>query len=362
MNEKEPREHDAALSARIGTPAAKILIVDDEPAVCEILSRWLDSEGYNCHTANSAKEALKLIRSDSFGLLVLDIRMPEKSGIELLSTTRQRFPDMAVIMVTAVDDRKTAILALELGAYGYVIKPFEQNEVIISVISALERRRLVLESRDYERSLEQRVREQTEDVRISRREICLRLMAAQQYHHDETGAHIRRIGRYAEVLAGRVGYSGEQAEMLCLAAPLHDVGKIGVPDTVLLKPGELTQDERDTMKPHTTIGGRILEGSTGPLVNMSRDIALRHHEKWNGSGYPDGLLGDDIPEPARIVAILDVYDALLHDRVYRPAVPEEKALQISTDGRGSHFDPRVVDVFMQVLPELRRIREELKEQ
>ncbi len=341
---------------------ARLLIVDDESQVCRLLARWLEPAGFECAQAANAEQALELLEANTFSLLIADIRLPGKSGIELLSTTRQRFPDVAVIMVTAVDDRKTAILALELGAYGYVIKPFEQNEVIINVISALERRRLALESRDYERSLEQRVREQTEDVRISRREICLHLMAAQQYHHDETGAHIRRIGRYAEVLAGRMGYYEEQAEMLCLAAPLHDVGKIAVPDTVLLKPGELTQDERDTMKTHTTIGGRILEGSTVPLVNMSRDIALRHHEKWNGSGYPDGLLGEDIPEPARIVAVLDVYDALLHDRVYRPAVSEEEALEIITDGRGSHFDPRVVDVFMQVLPELRRIREELKEQ
>ncbi|MFH0965065.1 MAG: HD domain-containing phosphohydrolase [Planctomycetota bacterium] len=339
--------------------AVKILIVDDEPYIREILSRWLGAEGHECHTAATVDEGWDLLEKNGFSLIVTDIMMPGKSGIQLLTMAREHHSDVPVVMVTGVDDRKTAIRALELGAYGYVIKPFEQNEVVISVVNALERHRLLVSSREYEQRLEEKVREQTEDVRASREEIALRLMAAQEYRHDETGAHIRRIGLYAEALAQQMGRPPEYVELLRLSAPIHDVGKVGVPDAILLKPGSLTDEETKIMKTHTTIGGRILEGSSVPLVIASHDIALWHHEKSDGTGYPQGLTRNDIPEMARIVAILDVYDALVHKRVYREAVPEEKAMALMTEGRSAHFDEDIFDCFLDNLPRIREIRREI---
>jgi len=344
-----------------GAPASKILIVDDEPFVREILSRWLDSEGYNCHVAANAEQAWQPLQRGDFSLLVTDIRMPGKSGIELLAMAKEQFPDLAVIMVTAVDDRNTAIRTLELGAYGYVTKPLEKNEVIINVVNALERRRLALESRQYELRLREKVREQTEDIRASREEIVLRLMAAQEYRHDETGGHIHRMGLYCEAVAKKMGHPQEYTEMLRLTAPMHDVGKIAISDLILMKPGKLTDAEFEIMKTHTITGAHILEGTTLPILNLARDIALYHHEKWDGSGYPEGLAELDIPEASRIVAVVDVYDALVHERVYRPAMPGKDALAIIVDGRGKHFDPRILDTFLETLPDLRRIREEISE-
>ena len=339
-----------------------ILVVDDEASVARVVSRWLSAEGYECEQASGGREALEALRRREFALVVTDIMMPGMSGIELLEQVRNAFPETAVFMLTAVDDRKTATTALELGAYGYMIKPVEQNELLISVTNVLERRRLTLLSKRYESELEEKVSEQTEELRTSREDISLRLMAAQQYRHDETGAHIRRLGLYAEAMARQMDKSIAESEMLRLAAPMHDVGKIGVPDAILLKPGKLTDEEFDTMKSHTTIGGRIMEGSKVPLVNVSRDIALSHHEKWDDSGYPQGLSGEDIPEFASIEAVLDVYDALSHDRVYRPAMPEEETLAVIAGARGAHFEPRLVDTFMDTLPELRRIRAEVKDE
>ena len=357
LTKLDPLTSDQVQQAR----SDRILIVDDEPDVREILSRWLAREGYQCATVANADEACEQLRDGNFALLVTDIMMPGVSGIDLLSTVKQKFPDVAVLMATAADDRETAIEALEIGAFGYIVKPFERNEVAINVVSALERRRLVLASQQYEQRLEERVREQTEDIRRSREEILLRLIAAQELRHDETGAHIRRIGLYSEVLASRMGRPEHHAETLRLASPMHDVGKIGIPDAILLKPGKLDDDEWHIMETHTMIGERILEGTSISLLHTAEQIAIAHHEKWDGSGYPKGLAGEDIPESARIVAVLDVYDALVNDRVYRPAVPEQDALAIMDRGRGSHFDPDIYDAFRAALPELRVIQSRLRD-
>jgi len=339
---------------------ASILIVDDEPFMRDLISRWLCPEGYDCSTAASAEDAWDLLQRDSFSLVISDIKLPAKSGIDLLETIKNELQDVAVLMITGVDDRRTAIRALELGAYGYVVKPLEQNEVIINVLNALGRRRLSLEAKEQERMLQEKVRRQTEEIRVSREEIALRLIAAQEYRHDETGAHIRRIGLYAETVGKAMSYPEEHTEMLRLTAPMHDVGKIGIPDSILLKPGKLTPQEWDIMKRHTAIGAQILGGKSVPHLSLARDIALSHHEKWDGSGYSQGLSGRDIPEAARIVAIVDVYDALVHDRVYRPAFPEDRALDIMEKDRGAHFDPDLFAVFVQVLPRLRQIRSRIR--
>ena len=337
--------------------SARILVVDDDPYVCALLSRWLSAEGHACAEASNAEEAAAALRQDAFSLVILDIRMPGLSGMDLLAQISDRHEDVAVIMVTAVDDRSTAIRALELGAYGYLIKPFDKNEVIINVVNALARRRLTLESRDYGRRLEEQVRERTADVHRSQAEIILRLMSASEYRDDETGAHIRRIGLYVAAMAEKMDWKRSDVDAIRLAAPMHDLGKIGVKDSILLKPGKLTAEEFEIVKTHSAIGARILSGTDIPLLTIARDVALLHHEKWDGSGYPNGVAGKAIPECARLVAIADVYDALVNDRVYRPAFPEEKAIAIMTEERGRHFDPEIFDLFLSVLPELRHIRE-----
>jgi len=358
MSEEGQPPRDAHAPGQSPSQAPATLIVDDEPPVCEMMSRWLRAEGYQVHSAHCAEEALELLGRRRFDLLILDIGLPGRSGIELLSITRQQFPDMAVVMVSGVADRRTAVHALELGAYGYLAKPFEQNELIINVVSALERRRLVLASREYEQRLEAKVREQTREIRHSREEMCLRLMAALESRHGETGMHVRRIGLGADLIGKALGLGRARRELLRLAAPMHDIGKIAVPDAILLKPGKLDAREWQLMQSHTTSGAQMLAGSNIPVLDVAARIALCHHERWDGSGYPAGLVAQRIPLEARIVAIVDVYDALMHDRVYRPAMGEEAALELIQKQR-SAFDPDVFESFLSLLSQLRRIREDL---
>lgn len=341
---------------------AKILVVDDEPNICDLLSRWLTSEGYECTTALSGQAALDYLQSDEFHLVVSDIMMPGMSGVDLLTVIKPLFPDVAVIMVTAVDDRNTAILTLELGAYGYIIKPFDRNEILINVANALERRRLNLLGQEYERSLELEVEQRTKQVREREEEIIFRLLSATGQRDDETGGHVRRIGLYACEIAKKLGWKSQDAEQIRLAAPMHDVGKIGIPDNILRKPGRYTPEEFEIMKQHTEIGARILDGSNVPLIQMAKDIALCHHERWDGSGYPKGLEKDQIPESARIVAVVDVYDALVHDRIYRPALTEEQAISLMMAGSGDHFGPEIFDCFRAMLPAIRQIRDAFQEE
>lgn len=340
--------------------AGRILIVDDEPYIREILSRWLVDEGYDCEQAADTDAALDALSRSDLQLMISDIRMPGRSGLELLDETRKRFPDLAVIMLTAVDDRGTAIRTLEAGAYGYVIKPFDRNELLISVVNAMERRRLALLSNHYQQRLEHDVRERTAQLRLREEEVALRLITAAEHRDAETGAHIRRIGLYAEIIARARGWSDDDAEELRLAAPMHDVGKIGIPDHILLKPGSLTSKEFSIIERHTTMGAAILAGSHIPLLRLAREIALTHHERWDGGGYPVGLADEEIPEAGRIVAVADVYDALVHTRIYRPALPEQHALQLMRHARGRQFDPAIFDTFFDVLPDLREIRSRLE--
>ncbi len=340
-------------------PSGRILVVDDELIYTRLCTRLLGEEGYACDTAASGEKALPKLDGGSFDLLISDINMPGMSGLDLLAEVRERDPNLAIIMVTAVDDRATAIQCLKLGAFGYIMKPLHHDELVINVVNALERRRLVLASLDHQRWLENEVQRQTADVRLREEEISIRLVAAGEYRDPETGAHIRRIGMYAEVLARTLGWDESAVELLRLAAPMHDVGKIGIPDQILLKPGKLTDDEFKIMKDHSRIGAELLAGSDVALMRLAQEIALSHHEKWDGGVYPIGPSGEEIPAGGRLVAIIYVYDALVHDRVYRAAMPEEKALELMKEGRGSHFDPKMFDVFLELLPEFRKIREQV---
>ena len=340
--------------------APRVLIVDDEPYIRELIQRCLELEGYECNTAPHAEAALAELDADAYQLLVSDIHMPGMSGMELLATVRTRHPDLAVLMVTGVDDRKVGIQALRLGAFGYLIKPFDVNELAINAANALQRRQLTLLSQATQDRLEGEVRRRTTQIRRREEEIALRLVAAAEYRDPDTGAHVRRIGLYAATLAQLLRWPASRIDDLRVAAMMHDIGKIGVPDSILLKPGPLLPDEFEILKQHTVIGGRILERSDIPLLEMAREIALWHHERWEGGGYPGGFGGERIPESARIVAVCDVSDALVHDRVYRRALPEPQVLELMRGQRGRHFDPRMLDAFLGQLDAFRDIREQVQ--
>jgi putative two-component system response regulator len=337
-------------------PHEHILVVDDEPPIRKLILHWLRAEGCSCRDAGNAREALEMLAREPFALVLSDIAMPGLSGLDFLATVRRRFLDDGVVMVTGANDRKTVLKALEGGAYGYVIKPLHETELFVQVAGALERRRLDLASRLQETRLTREVHDHTTALRRREEEIALRLVAASEYRDEDTGAHIRRIGLYAATIGKELGWGPRAADDIRVAAPMHDIGKIGVPDGILFKTGRLSREEFEVVKTHTLIGDAILDTADVPLLQMARTIALSHHEKWDASGYPHGHGGTDIPESARIVAVIDVYDALVHDRVYRAAMPEEKALAIMKAERDTHFDPHIFDCFLRVLPELREIR------
>jgi putative two-component system response regulator len=299
------------------------------------------------------------------------MNMPGDSGMDLVAALLVDDPDLATIMVTGVDDTLLAKVALEIGAYGYVIKPFESNEILISVANALRRRDLEMENRRHRDTLEQMVAERTrelwsavneleqtkKDLRVSQAETIERLAIAAEYRDDETARHIHRMSRYSELLVRRTGGGDDRAEFVRLASIMHDVGKIGIPDHILLKPGKLTPEEYATMQGHAEIGHRILVDSNSALLDLAASIALTHHEKIDGSGYPSGLAGDEIPFEGRVAAIADVFDALTTDRIYRRAFPIGEAVEMMKAGRGSHFDADLLDDFLDSLPLVLEIKE-----
>ncbi|HMK36444.1 MAG TPA: HD domain-containing phosphohydrolase [Desulfomonilaceae bacterium] len=342
---------------------ARILIVDDEPYICELLARWITSEGHRCVVTFSAEAALEILDGQSFELVITDIMMPGMSGLDLLATIKKAHPDTAVIMVTAVDDRKTGVLALELGAFGYVIKPFEKNEVLINVSNALQRRQFTLLYRQYDRNLSEHVDRQSEHVRQGE-QILLKMIAEAGRRHGETEAHLLRVGRCSSLLADALaaGWTMKQCQDISLAAALHDIGKIGIPDSILMKPGNLTHEEITIMQTHTVLAEKLLGISDSSALVMGRSVALYHHENWDGSGYPKGLTGEAIPQEARITAVCDTYDALTRKRSYRDAWTEEDALAIMVEQKGKRFEPKILDVFFDVLPAIRQLFTELHDE
>ena len=347
----------------------RVFIIDDEPVIRMILRRRLLADGYYCEQADSAEEALNRLANNSADLVILDIKMPGKSGAELLPEIRASFPDTAVIMVTAITDTNIAIQCMRDGAYDYITKPFNLDEVAISVQLALERRRLELENRAYQQHLEEMVSERTtelkqavEKIKLASLDTIHRLSRAAEYKDKDTGAHIQRMSQYSTAIARRMGLGDRDVENILYAAPMHDIGKIGIPDHILLKPGKLNSDEWQIMKQHITIGAQILEGSDAEFIELAKVIALTHHERWDGSGYPKGLKGSKIPLVGRLVGIADVFDALISRRPYKKPFSMEKSFDIIKKGRGSHFDPEVVDAFFAIKNEILSIREKYKDE
>lgn len=341
---------------------AGILVVDDDPRICELVCRWLTREGHSCMSAESGEGAVKLLRENRYDLVVTDIMMPGMSGVDLLTYVKSQFPEVAVLMLTAVDDRETALMTFELGAYGYILKPFHGDDILLHVANALERRRVMLVSRDYERDLERKIREKDREVRGLEEELVHRLNSTADSHRDETKAHSKRVGEISGLLARHLRWPPELVERIRLAAQLHDLGKIGIPDAILLKRGILSFEEGEILKKHTIIGAQILDKSEFPLLRLAKDIALAHHERWDGGGYPQGLARQYIPESARIVAVADTYDILTHRTMNRPAMSEERAAAIMSAYRESAFDAKILDLFMALMPAVREIQQQVRDE
>ena len=340
--------------------AARILCVDDESQVRRVMTRFLDTWGYESAAAGSVAEARDCLRDDDFALVLCDVNMPYESGLDLLRTLSAERSDIATVMVTGHDDPGLAETALDLGAYGYVIKPFAPNELRISVVNALRRRNLELESLAYRDLLEMTVRQRTAalkqavssleeaqvQLRLTSDEMIQRLSLALESRDVNTGDHTERVSRYALLIARELGLDDDRCEMIRAASPLHDVGKIAVPDAILLKRGKLTPRERNAMEGHTEAGYRILAGSGSALLDLAATVALTHHERYDANGYPRRLGGAAIPLEGRIVAVADVFDALTSDRPYRRRLSLEDAIAMIRAGRGTQFDPEIVDSFV----------------
>jgi putative two-component system response regulator len=342
---------------------ATVLIVDDEAVIRKVLYQRLSGEGYLCQEAGNADEAVQKLRDDSTSLVILDIKMPGRPGTELLPEIKSDYPDTAVIMATAIIDTHTAIECMKQGAYDYITKPFNLDEVVLNVNRALEKRRLEIENRNYKEHLERMVEARTRQLRHAVKQIKVasldtvyRLSRAAEYKDEDTGAHIKRMSQYAATIARKIDLDDIEVENILYAAPMHDVGKIGIPDRILLKPGELDAKEWEIMKQHTIIGAQIMAGADVEFIKLAEVIALTHHEKWDGSGYPKGLQGSAIPLVGRIVAIADVFDALTSKRPYREPMSIDEACDIISRGRGKHFDPDVVDAFFGTKEEIMTIK------
>jgi putative two-component system response regulator len=339
---------------------ARVMIVDDNLANVVLLQRLLQAEGYTCvEGITDSREVKALFEANPYDLVLLDIRMPNLDGYQVMEQLREISDSdyLPVMMLTAQTDHETKLKALDAGAMDFLHKPFDRVEALTRIRNMIEARLLHNQVRDQNARLEERVRERTRELEETRMEVVHRLAVAAEYKDNETGLHVVRMSKVACRLGLAAGMSDEDAELLLKAAPMHDIGKIGIADNILLKPGKLTPEERVIMQEHAYIGAEILGEHEWPLMQMARQVALTHHEKWDGSGYPHGLKGEDIPLVGRITAIADVFDALTSDRPYKEGWPIEEAVNFIKEQSGSHFDPKLVDKFLECLGEITHIRE-----
>jgi len=334
----------------------RVLIVDDTPSNIDVLVEAL-KDHHQIAVATDGAGALANVARSKPDIILLDVMMPKMSGFEVCQVLKQPpdTRDIPVIFLTALDQGESKVRAFETGAVDYITKPFFPAEVLSRLrthLSLLLARRELSEQNTI---LERKVRERTRELATNQKETVIRLAMAAEHRDSDTGAHILRIMAYSSLLARHMGLSPEESENLGLASTMHDLGKIGIPDAILLKPGRLTDAEWAVMRGHAVIGAKILSGSSSLLIRQSRVIALTHHERWDGTGYPGGLAGEDIPLAGRIVGLSDVFDALTSRRPYKEPWPFEEAVQAIVQDRGSHFDPALVDVFMEKLEDIRAI-------
>jgi putative nucleotidyltransferase with HDIG domain len=329
----------------------KILVVDDEEAIREVISTLLDAQGFRCTTCVNGKVGLETFRKDSYDLVLSDIVMPEMDGLKLLAELRMADPDVPAIMVTAMHDISIALEAIRAGAYDYILKPFEKDQLYLSVRRALEHRRLVMENRTYQSDLEQLVAERTRQLSIALQDLeqsydytLEALGGALDAKDAETEGHCQRVTAFTITIAKAMGVDNSLLRQIARGAFLHDIGKMGVPDQILRKPGPLTAEEREIMRRHCDIGFAVLERI--PFLKEAAEIVLAHQEFFDGTGYPRGLKGEQIPLGARIFAVADTLDAMISDRPYRKALPISAARDEIRRFSGTQFDPQVVKVFL----------------
>ncbi len=359
----------------------RIAIIDDEPHIIALVRKYLRDAGYqNFVTIHDASEAMSTLRSEQPDLILLDIRMPKVSGLEILKQIREDglLKAVPVLIFTSATDMETKIESLQLGANDYCEKPLNVGELQVRVRNTLMAKAHVDSLNDYSSLLESQVELRTAELAESRREAIQCLARAAEMRDDNTGKHTIRVGKYAAIIAKELGFGNERMVWLEHAAQLHDVGKIGVPDSILLKPGPLTKEEFQTMQRHCSFGSRIIRDDDpvakcvqkaesdgpkthklrSPLMQMAAIVAETHHERWDGTGYPRGLKGDEIPLEGRITAVADVFDALSTARPYKKAMPLDQCFTILSENRGSHFDPMVLDAFFRCKSEILRTHAE----
>lgn len=350
---------------------SKVLVVDDEDRILRLMEALLIPMGYEVILAHDGEEAIKKVREIPPDVILLDIMMPKMDGFEVARQLKgdETTKIIPIVMVTALKEVENRVKALEVGADDFLTKPVDKTELGARVRSLLKVKAYNDHIRNYQKELEAEVAKRTKQLRqafdkikVASLDTIYRLSKAAEYKDEDTGAHIKRMSNYAAAVARKMGQNDKTVESILYAAPMHDVGKIGTPDRILLKPGKLDPDEWEIMKQHTTIGGNILGGSDAGFIRLAEMIGLTHHERWDGSGYPKGLKGSKIPLTGRIVAIADVFDALTSKRPYKELFTVEKSFNIIKESRGNHFDPDVVDAFFAVEDEILLVKERYKDE
>jgi putative two-component system response regulator len=340
-----------------------VLIVDDEDCERGAIRRALSASGYDCLEASGADEVIDAVSQGHVSVVVLDLNLGNDEGaFDVLRRLTPFHPEVAVVVVTRNQDVGVAERALGGGACAYLTKPFPLQNLRMTMLSALSQRRSMRRIRSEKHAVERNLCEVRATLERVPKQFAESLVRVSRFRDDETGSHVVRIGRYAEAMARDLCFDDARVALTGIAATMHDIGKVGIPDSILRKPARLTEEEFAVIKTHTTIGARMLAGTDAPLLSLASAVALGHHERWDGAGYPEGRRGTESPIEARIVAVVDVYDALTHARVYKPAWPEEKVLALFHEQRGSQFDPDLVDTFFGSLPTLTAIRESLPEE
>ncbi|WP_203362975.1 HD domain-containing phosphohydrolase [Bacillus sp. REN10] len=341
---------------------AKILIVDDTPANVLLLERLLKMEGYqHIYSVNDSREAVQTYEDIKPDVILLDLRMPYFDGFQILQMLKNRHEEefLPVIIITAHGDQQLRNQALEQGAIDFIGKPFDRTEILMRIRNVIQLHMMNNQLLHQNEELEKRVDERTKEIQNIKLELIHRLGLAAEYRDNETGEHTARMSHYCKRLAKELGKDDAYCDLLFHASRLHDIGKIGIPDQILLKPGKLTPEEFQIMKTHTTIGEQLFSGlESFKIFQMAKRIALTHHEKWDGSGYPNQLKEKSIPLEGRIVAVCDVFDALTSSRPYKQAWSIEEAIKEIEKGKGKHFDPEIVDAFLRIIPEMIDIKKQ----
>ena len=338
-----------------------ILIVDDDRSTRHLLCGILSPQGYNVEEASNGIEALKAAAALKPDLILLDAVMPEKDGFDTVRSLKKEAAtkQIPVVMVTALEKTEDRVRALEAGSNDILTKPVAKTELLVRVTNLLESKAYQDMLRDQHKVLEAEVLRRTFQLKNASLEAIVRLTRAAEYKDQDTGAHIQRMSRYGHMIATALGKEPAWTETFLYATSMHDVGKIGIPDKILLKRGKLDGNERDLMQQHTIIGGKILENSTSPIIEMGEIIAMTHHERWDGCGYPNRLAGNNIPLEGRISAIADVFDALTSRRPYKEPFSLEKSLKIIDEERGRAFDPAIVDTFFNQIDKIEEVSKDI---